>query len=351
MRHSTILFCIALTVFTLFYMSTNAPMVPDGVAHWHIPPDYLRLDQVHFVGAHNALISRRLNTQWGTFLYAQQRWNVQEQLAHGVRVFELDLGGHSNKIFACHKQCTGPYALQKIGPYESFADIMSMFTQWLECNPKEIIILLLDSIRDPNMMPHMIDYELARLPDTHRFILTQTMWNPDTHDGYWPTLGWMRKYNKRLIVFNDRLNDSCHYTFHHWSYVMCTPPHVADPETSTRLRTESLQHNKSHAQLYQLNHFAGIADNRIAWICAIGATLIGKARNTIHTYFALNNNVDRIASIIDYGKKRCVAKNKNPNFIMLDNVDRFICNNGVALINQWNQEELLALIEARRLAA
>lgn len=338
-------YCIIAVTIGLFYTNTKMPIVPDTVTNWYLPHDALRLDQVHFVGAHNALISRISNTRWGTFLYAQQTWNLEQQLQHGVRVFELDLGGYSNKIFACHKKCTGLYAFQKIGSYEPFAEIMNMFAQWLEDHPQEILILLLDSIRDQSVTLDMIDRELTLLPEIQKYILTQTMWNPDDHDGYWPTLGWMRKYNKRIIIFNDRLNDSCKYTFHHWSYVMCTPPHVGDHEQSARLRTESLEHNKHHAQLYQLNHFAGFADSRIAWICAIGAALIGKARANIRTYFALDNDVERIASIIDYGKKKCVAKNKIPNFIMLDNVDRFICNNGIALINQWNQEEMLAFLE------
>lgn len=125
---------------------------------------------------------------------------------------------------------------------------------------------------------------------------------------------------------------------------MCTPPHRANHEDSTELRSESIKHNKSHAQLYQLNHFAGIADVRIAWLCTIGSTLMGNIKNSYYKYRALDNNVDHIASIINYGKKKCIAKGKNPNFIMLDNVDRFICNNGLALINQWNGEELLELI-------
>jgi hypothetical protein len=125
---------------------------------------------------------------------------------------------------------------------------------------------------------------------------------------------------------------------------MCTPPHTADHEQSTRLRSESIEHNKSHAQLYQLNHFAGIADGRIAWLCAIGSTLLGKLENNFRKYRALDNNVEHIAAIIDLGKKKKIARGKNPNFIMLDNVDRFICNNGMALINQWNTQEMFALI-------
>jgi len=338
-------FFIATLIVGLLYVRTNVPMVPDTTANWYTPHDALRLDQAHFVGAHNALISRRCNTQWGTFLYAQQTWNLDEQLRHGVRVFELDLGGHRDKIFLCHKKCVGPYALQKIGPYESFADIMKTFTTWLEENPREIVILLLDSIRDSAITQHMIDKELDNLPNVTDHILTQAFWNPDAHRGHWPTLGWLRKHNKRLIILNDRLDDSCKYTFHHWSYVMCTPPHRGDHEESTRLRPESLEHNKPHAQLYQLNHFAGIADSRVAWICAIGSTLLGKLENNFRKYRALDNNVNHIASIIDHGKKKQVAKGKNPNFIMLDNVDRFICNNGISLINQWNKEEMLVLLK------
>ncbi len=341
---TTTAFLAASIIIGLGYINTDGPIVPENITSWYVPHDALRLDQVHFVGAHNALISRRCNTRWGTFLYAQQTWNLQEQLTHGVRVFELDLGAKNDTLFLCHQQCTGLYAFQKIGAFESFAEIMNIFAQWLEANPREVVILLLDSIRDPLVCPHMIDEELNTLPQVSKYILTQAMWNPDAHDGHWPTLRWMRKYNKRLIIFNDRLDDSYKYTFHHWSYVMCTPPHAADHEQSTRLRPESLVHNKPHAQLYQLNHFAGIADGRVAWICAIGATLMGKLENNFRKYRARDNNVDHIASIIDHGKKKKVAKNKNPNFIMLDNVDRFICKNGVALINQWNNEELLALM-------
>lgn len=334
------IYCIALLIAGFFYIRTKAPMVPESVAQWQLPHDALRLDQAHFVGAHNALISRYSNTRWGTFLYAQQTWNIATQLKHGVRVFELDIGGNYNKICACHNRCTGPYALQKIGSYELFDEIMQSFATWLEQNPQEIIILLLDSVRDPYITQHMIDQELDALPEVTKYILSPAIWNPDTHNGRWPTLGWMRKHNKRLIIFNDRLNDSCKYTFHHWSYVMCTIPHSADHEQSTQLRSESLTHNKPHAQLYQFNHFAGIADSRVAWICAIGSTLMGKLENNFRKYRALDNKIEHITSIVDHGKKKRIAKGKNPNFIMLDNVDRFICNDGIALINEWNRHEI-----------
>jgi len=343
-RFSKKLILMTLLIAGFLYVRTKVPTVPDSVAQWHLPHDALRLDQVHFAGAHNALISRFSNTRWGTSLYAQQTWNIEQQLKYGVRVFELDIGGNANKICACHNRCTGPYALQKIGSYELFAEIMQTFALWLEAHPKEVIVLLLDSVRDPYIRQHMIDAELDTLPEVTNYILTPAMWNPDNHEGHWPKLGWMRKQDKRLIIFNDRLDDSCKYTFHHWSYVMCTLPHSGDHEKSTQLRPESLTHNKPHAQLYQLNHFAGIADSRVAWLCAIGSTLLGKLENNFRKYRALDNNVDHIASIIDHGKKKQVAKGKNPNFIMLDNVDRFICNNGIALINQWNRQELLGLL-------
>jgi hypothetical protein len=339
----TAIFGLSSIIVGLFYTNTKAPVIPESVINWSLPHDALRLDQVHFVGAHNALISRKPTTRWGTFLYAQQTWNLHDQLKHGVRVFELDLGAYRDKLVVCHQQCGGLYGLQKIGSYESFAEIMHCFSNWLDEHPQEIIILLIDS-RDPAHGPNMIDNEVTLLPNVRKHILTPMMWNPDAHDGCWPTLKWMRHYNKRLVIFNDRLNDSRTYTFHHWSYVMCTPPHRANHEDSTELRSESIEHNKSHAQLYQLNHFAGIADARIALICTIGSTLTGEIRNSYSKYRAMDNNVDHIVSIIDYGKKKSIAKGKNPNFIMLDNVDRFISNNGLALINQLNGEELLQLI-------
>lgn len=337
-------FFITMMIAGFLYIRTNSPMVPDSVEQWVVPHNALRLDQVHFVGAHNALISRFSNTRWGTFLYAQQTWNLEQQLKYGVRVFEMDIGSNYNKICACHRKCTGPYALQKIGAYEPFAEIMQNLAIWVAEHPQEILILLLDSVRDPSITQHMIDAELEALPEVTQYILTPAIWNPDDHHGRWPKLGWMRKENKRLIIFNDRLDDSCKYTFHHWSYVMCTPPHSGDHEKSTQLRPESLTHNKPHAQLYQLNHFAGIADGRVAWLCALGSTLMGKLENNFRKYRALDNNVEHITSIIDHGKKKQVAKGKNPNFIMLDNVDRFICNNGMMLINQWNKQAHMGLL-------
>jgi hypothetical protein len=316
--------------------------MPDSISRWYLPHSDLRLDQVHFAGAHNALISRRHNTRWGTFLYAQQTWSLQEQLDHGVRVFEIDLGVSNNKLVICHQQCGGLYEFQKIGAYETFAEIMEYLSNWLAKNPLEVVILLIDS-RDPAHSPHLIDKELELLPAVRKNILTQLMWDPEMHNGCWPTLKWMRKYNKRLVIFNDRIDDSCKHTFHHWSYVMCTPPHTGDHEQSTSLRPESVTHNSPHAQFYQLNHFAGIADNRIAWLLTLGSTITGSLKDNPRKYHALENKIEHITSIIDHGKKKWLARGKNPNFIMLDNVDRFISNNGMALINQWNKEATIAL--------
>lgn len=324
----------------LLYIQKDAPIVPETTTQWYLPHGALRLDQVHFLGAHNALISRRPTTQWGTFLYAQQTWNLHEQLKHGVRAFELDLGAEHNKLVLCHKQSSGIYGLQKIGPYESFEDIMHCFARWLDEHPQEIIILLIDS-RDPTIQPHMVDTELREMSDVRKHILTQTMWDPDNRNGLWPTINWMRTYNKRMIIFNDRIDDSPRHTFHHWSYVMCTPPHNADHDGSSFLRHECNKHTKSHAQLYQLNHFAGVADNRVAWLFTIGTTLLTNGWYRPRGFHGPDNNVDHISSIINYGKRKKFARGKNPNFLMLDNVDRFVCNDGLALINEWNQEAVI----------
>lgn len=319
------------------YIKKDAPIIPATATSWYLPHGSLRLDQVHLLGAHNALISRRPTTQWGTFLYAQQTWNLHEQLAHGVRAFELDLGAQGDTLVLCHKQCSGIYALQKVGPYESFNEIMHCFAHWLEQHPKEIVVLLIDS-RDPAIAPHMIDHELAQMPDVRKYVLTQTMWDPDNRKGRWPTLHWMRKYNKRMIIFNDRIDDSPRHTFHHWSYVMCTPPHTTDHDESSFLRHECNQHTKSHAQLYQLNHFAGFADNRISWLFTIGTLLLTNGLYRPRGFDGPSNDVDHISSVINYGKRKRFARGKNPNLLMLDNVDRFVANDGLALINEWNQQ-------------
>lgn len=340
MRFSTLFLCIfGSLIVALYYTARYTPNVPADTAEWQLPADELRLDQALFLGAHNALISRDSTTNMGTFLYAQQTWNLHEQLAHGVRVFELDLGFYNDQLCISHKQARGIYRLQRIGSYESFQDIMRVFKTWFAAHPREIIIILIDN-RDPHTPCHQLDNELAQMPHLSEHILMPHEWDPYNHDGFWPTLGWLRDHHKQLIIFNDRKDDSPQYTYHHWEHVMCTPPHTAHAEHSLCLRLESQKHNAIHAQLYQLNHFAGIADHRVSWLYSLSVILATHGWYIPDSMPSSENKVDEIKKLIALSKQKNLARGKNPNFIMFDNVDRFIAQNGMAFINECNKKTI-----------
>lgn len=337
---------------------------------WKTPNPQLRIDQISFVGAHNALMAE--DDGW---LYAQQKWGFIRLLDEGVRVFEIDVAtepsnkkGHKIKdnLFICHNSCTGAYKLQKKGPFHTFISQMDVLGKWLHKHPNEVVILAFDNKRDKNMLPNQGDMNIEKLhANIKNLILTPAIWNPEDHNGDWPTLQWMNDNKKQIIFFNPKQGDSPIYTYYHWRYVGCNRGDVSNSKMYTALRADSKdafspaqQEDRAKIQrMFQLNHsnllseeyaltaYKGVKQAE-AFAKKAGSALgmntdAKKAQeesDKLKTAQVSRSDFATIARIIEECKQAGLMGGKNPNILLLDWTDNFINTGGMALVNQWNEQ-------------
>lgn len=231
-------------------------------------PGDKRFNEVSLLGSHNAAIS-----QAAGWRYYQQGWSLRDQLAAGVRYFEIDLGSDkkNTKLMICHKSCEGkcegiPCSWQKRdGSYDTLQKVMKIFEEWLVKHPDEIIVWMIDSGRDKYMRANQLDEEIDKNSGFNRFILKPTDWDPAQHNNEWPMINWMRINNKRLVIFNSRPElDSGKYTYHYWRYIApsnlgITPEACNVRNASVLRRQENNYADPAELSLYQLSHHTDIS--------------------------------------------------------------------------------------------
>ncbi len=156
--------------------------------------DHINFADYHFVGTHNSFANKKV------FKMYNQHWaTITQQLRYGVRGFMIDTHLHKNQVLLCHGSCTGPAVLQtgSLNPkYETFAKSLRSFVQFLEIYPKEILYVNLE-----NHAPlKEIQKVIKSIPNLDKYLFKHTDWSVKLKKQQWPTIGWMRKNNKRIII-------------------------------------------------------------------------------------------------------------------------------------------------------
>ena len=340
-----------------------------GYEKWNAPDRRLRLDEVSFVGAHNALIAKE--DKW---VYAQQQWELTKQLDEGIRAFEIDIGSQpgKNKLFICHGSCKNiEDKLQRgLASYDTFISKMQELARWLKKNPQEIVVLTLDNMRDKDIKQNQFDRNIEMLSDDIRdLILTNADWNPMDHNGDWPTLQAMNDHLKQIVIFNPlkfgSTQDSPQYTYDMWKYVVGNRGSVSDPKAYTMMRGDSrrayapdqeeerkkyqrfflLYHSNLASEDYALSGYK-TAKQAEATTKEMGAKLGFKtdaatAREEANEISALKvskSDYATIKKVVDDCKAAGLMNGKNPNWLMIDWTNRFIESNGISMVNGWNDE-------------
>jgi len=317
---------------------------------WELPDPRLRIDQVHYLGSHNAFLNKHAG-----WIYAQQKLSVKDQLKYGVRVLEVDIGQDGKHLSICHGSCHGTHKVLKKGKFKSFKDGVQNIAEWLKNHPNEIVILPLDNKRDTAIPADQVDNEIASMPHVVPMVLTPNDWKPEEHDGEWPTLQWMRDHKKQIIIFNAAKGTSPKYTYYQWRYVAGTVPGTTDPEATARLRNQSLEEQYSSPEerakiqrIFQMNHDTAISEQYAVDLFNVGAKvgLTGSKQKTkkIQEKSKISDNKrSTIQKCIDACKRNNVGGGKNPNILLLDWTEKYIADNGLEQINQWNREEAAKL--------
>ncbi|PKN03482.1 hypothetical protein CVU75_02000 [Candidatus Dependentiae bacterium HGW-Dependentiae-1] len=281
-------------------------ILPAHAESWQTPNNKLRYDEVCFLTAHNAFTYR---PKW---IYAQQDWNLKTQLEKGIRGFMLDVHADGSTLKLCHgdknKACNFPYSFQKIGNFDTLKDALSIMKKFLDSNKQEVVTLILEDYVDKRELLVKTIESISGLP---ALILNLSSWNTTSNGNRWPTLEWMQKNNKRLVIFTDKSETK--YTPHTWHWVIESGYSSWDMDKVCTERSSSKRYASKPRGLYLLNWF-GTTSTEIT--------------------SAIYNTESKIMSLIKKGMQKGLANKRFPNFIALDFVN---IGGGMNVVNDINK--------------
>jgi hypothetical protein len=275
----------------------------DPLEAWQKPYPRLRLDQVAYLGAHNA----HANVEEG-FVYAQQLWSLENQLKRGVRHFLLDIWLDKGQLLLCHNKCTISKLLKLGRKHKDLRSALVLMKNWLDKHPDEIITLELENYTTGDQT-----YEVIKsVPGLEPYILKHSDYEPLSYKGKWPTIQNLVNRNKRLIIFDTRDNEN--YAFDTNLYMIRNMYGTLNVDKAARLR----EVKRPNRGLYQLNYFG-----------------------TITSPSPRYNRPEKLKELLKrVQEKGVVPSGKNPNFIALDFVDR---GNAMKWVNELNREAALRM--------
>lgn len=201
----------------------------------------LQYNEVCYLTSHNSYAA----VEHG-YVYAQQTLSIKKQLAHGVRGLMLDVCEDKKELFLVHKS---PFLTRLISRGKHpmrFSSALETIRSFLEEHPQEVLTIFLE---DFSKNGALLDQTLHNA-GLKKYVLTNKDWN--LSDG-WPTFNWMRKTDKRLVIFN--LRDSSELTFPEWKHVIENQWGTLHPVRACRERRESRRYLSEDRSLYLLNYF------------------------------------------------------------------------------------------------
>lgn len=278
---------------TMLLISAAIIYIPcHGLSQWQSPDPHRHYHEVCFLTAHNAYAS-----QAHGYRYAQQRLSIRQQLDAGVRALMLDTHKNSltGEVILCHRSewvnkmiCGGKQAM-------NIQATITTIKEFLIAHPTEIITIFLENyVREKSLID-------GAFRDLEPFILTPADWNPLRKHG-WPTIGWMQKHNKRLVIFNSI--EKTDLTYYQWQHVVENQWGALYPSQAARERPESAAFRTHPRYLYVINYFPRLKINFGAGYAIINTT-----------------GLDAILHRLQEGLGKGYAKKRFPNFVGLDFVD------------------------------
>ena len=227
--------------------------------HFIEPDDAINYADYHYVGAHNAHVYPPFFA-----LCYQQDQPTANQLNYGIRgimwdtydftpgYFSTICGPESATICLSHKK-PGLIALMQKGNvrYQSLHYELMNVLEFMKKSPNAIITIILEDYGNNN---HTIN-EIKKTVKTADYnpLLTPLNWQPDNQQ--WPTLGWMRTNNKRLIIFTQN-NKTTDITWNHYSHCIENNYGITRGNRLCIQRTESsTNNNNKNRMLIIFNNF------------------------------------------------------------------------------------------------
>lgn len=176
------------------------------------PSDELNYAQYHYVGAHSA---ERYPRFFSSSLALQDQ-PIPGLLATGVRgimltTFDWSLSWSliikEGRSVVCSYPRQESIVFQKNGKplYQTLHYEMNRIFNFLKSHPQAVITILFEDYSDSAKMVR--DIKEIMIKNSYDPILRPSDWPAAQQKGEWPTLGWMRKNNKRLLMFTQ-VNDA-----------------------------------------------------------------------------------------------------------------------------------------------
>lgn len=312
-----------------FGPNVNVPGVLDNqlaFKRWEGSDD-MAYDQAHYVMAHNAYAS----TKYGYTIDPQQDLSITELLKYGLRGINLDTYLNEGQIQLIHRSATMTKLLlkplQKIDTLKVRMDDMINF---MHAYPKVVITITFED---------HVGRKAAKFDETLKpygeFIFTPSDFK--TLDSKWPTLGWLRSKNKRIIIFKNPPLENAQpskddqpaagttggeskYIFDdEWKYHIENDFSRTEKKEVATERAESKKYDNIKRTLYILNFFAEFNPAR-------HFPMIQKEayKSTLK---------DAVDYVLEHGLDGKFIGQK-PNFFMLDFAE---WSDGLAIVHDWNQ--------------
>jgi len=227
-----------------------------NINHFMEPLDTVNYTDYRYVGSHNAFTDPHFFK-----IARQQDQPVLGQLTYGVRGLMFDtydwnqgwpfalVGPRGTAVCLSH-DAPGFVALVQKGTYQyqSLKYELRRVVEFLRVNPKAVVTIILENYANTLISTRAIE-DVMMIEAKYNVLLRPS----DLIANQWPTLGWMRANNKRLVIFTQKGSDT-QSTFRQFSYMVENKYDTIDEVELCTLRPES-SGNKS---LVAFNNFKSI---------------------------------------------------------------------------------------------
>ena len=232
--------------------------------HFIEPEDAVLYEDYRYVGAHNAFTYQRLYPT-----VRQQDQTIIGQLSFGVRGLMLDTydwSRASSGVQSDGKLGSGSVVLahgydernrvQKYNnKFQTLKYELRRVVEFMKVNSQAVITIVLEDYADKDVTAREIEDVIRDAGRAGRILFTPA----DLHaapGGKFPTLGWMRKRDKRLVVFTQVAAETS-ATFNQFDHCYENHYGTSDEAALCTERTESAASPALDRKLVVFNHFPG----------------------------------------------------------------------------------------------
>lgn len=284
------------------------------------PADEMNYADYRYIGAHAAEKYPRFFPE-----YALQDQPIPGLLAIGVRGLMISLYNWSLSWSSVIREgvsvvCSHPtresIVFRKNGKplYQTLHYEMNRIFNFLKSHPKAVITILFDDYVDTTKMAR--DIQEIIMKNNYDPILKPKDWPVAQQNGAWPTLGWMRKNNKRLVLFTQTYDQHTDSTWpatnYFWENVYGT---VNENLICTEEKESLVEPYKKNRSLVSFGCYGSVAVNPVArdWVFCfdydiakhftLGCQKKNFARGKLFNAYWADHIIDATNALIQEGKK------------------------------------------------